>query len=230
MKKVLLSAFFFLLFHISLTAQIMLGIKAGGNFTNILQQDNDDAKFKPGFHAGALLQYDFSQTLSFQPELVYSVKGYKYKSSTTILNTTTDYVGVQNLSYLDIPLQLNINFGEMGSYIGIGPQISLLMAARYDEEVTISSPSGTSNFTDGGDNKDFWNGTDFGVVFGLGSKFASGVEYNLRAAYGLTNAVHPDYATDDSVHNLCFSVSLGYAFDLGGGGKDRYGRKYKKKR
>lgn len=230
MKKILFSAFLFLFSCGLIVAQVMLGIKAGGNFTNIIQQDNDDAKFKPGFHVGALLQYDFSESFSFQPELVYSVKGYKYKSSSTILNTTTDYVGVQNLSYLDIPLQFNINFGEMGSYIGIGPQISLLMAARYDEEITISSPSGTSNFTDGGDNKDFWNGVDLGVVFGLGSKFASGIEYNLRAAYGLTNAVHPDYATDKSVHNLCLSVSLGYMFDLGGGGKDRYGKKYKKKR
>jgi hypothetical protein len=208
-----------------------LGIKAGGNFTNILQKDNDNAKFKPGFHVGALLQYDISDALSFQPEVIYSVKGYKYKSSTTVLNVTSNYEGVQNLSYLDIPLQLNIHFGEMGSYIGIGPQISMLMAARYDEEVTNSSPSGSSTFTNGGDNKDVWNGVDLGVVFGLGSKFASGIEYNLRAGYGLTDARHPDYTSSgNSVHNLCFSVSLGYTFDLGGGGKDRYGRKYKKKR
>jgi hypothetical protein len=230
MKKNQFFLMFFAVFPFCLGAQMHIGVKAGGNFTSILQKDNKDAKFKPGFHAGAIFEYDINNALSFQPEVVYSVKGYKYKSSTTVLNITSEHVGVQNLSYLDIPALLNIHFGEMGSYIGLGPQLSLLMSARFDEEITNSNPAGTTTFTNGGDNKEVWNGVDFGAVFGLGSKFAGGIEYNLRAAYGLSNAVHPDYASDNPVHNLCFSVSLGYTFDLGDGGKDRYGRKYKKRR
>src|SRR5689334_3832475 len=63
-------------------AQYSAGIKAGGNFTNVLTSDETRKhKFIPGFHVGLLAQLDISEIVSLQTEAVYSVKGFKLESN-----------------------------------------------------------------------------------------------------------------------------------------------------
>lgn len=239
MKKYFLPISFFFACTFSTLAQVKGGIKLGGNYTNIIGPNSSDYKFKPGFHAGAFVEYDINNSLFVQGEVDYSLKGFLGKTTTTIINSTTTIKGTYNLAYIDIPLMLNIHFGDWGSYVGIGPQLSVLASSKWDEEHTIysSKPSPTTTtFSFSGTNSDGWNKIDVGLVFGVGTKFDSGFEYSLRAGYGLTNVFDPATASkysfelpSDSYHNLVFSISLGYAFGGGGGGGDRYGHKYKKK-
>ena len=194
-------------------AQLSAGIRAGGNYTNIMGPDQKNYKFKPGFHAGIYMEYDFADKLSFQTEAVYSVKGFINKYTTTVLNITQDYNVKYNLAYVDVPLLLNINFGEMGSYLGLGPQVSVLVGAKWDGELNMSGPNyPTQTLTIAGNNKDGWSPIDFGVVLGTGSKFLSGIEYCLRAGYGLTNVGEQKTFASNTYHNLVFTVTLGYAF------------------
>lgn len=227
MKKRVIQFFVFSFISIQSFSQLSGGIRAGGNFTNITGPESKDYKFKPGFHAGAYLEYDFAEKFSFQTEAVYSVKGFRNKYSSTTLNITSDYDVLYNLAYIDVPFILNVNFGEMGSYLGIGPQISFLANAKYDGEASISGPSyPAQTVTIAGSGTDGWNPVDFGVILGTGSKFDSGIEYCLRAGYGLTNVFDPKQASnDETYHNLVFSVTLGYAFgETSGsyGGSNRY--------
>ncbi len=184
--------------------------------------------------------YDFTEQLSIQPEVVYSTKGCKmaYSSTTNFgaITILSDYSGQYNLSYLDIPLLLNISFGDMGGYIGLGPQLSMLLAAKTVSEVnttttnsSTSPPSSVTTFSDlSNSDKDGWNSVDFGVVFGTGSKFYSGIEYCIRAGYGLTNTFDPS-SSNDVYHNLVFTVSLGYAFGETSGSYSK-DKRYKKRR
>lgn len=246
MKKhfllVVLSMFLFLFSH----AQLSGGIRAGGNFTNIIGPESKAYKFKPGFHVGAYMEYDFAEKLSFQTEAVYSVKGYKYKFTTVSPPTPsasfeTVYDALHSLSYLDIPFLLNINFGQMGSYVGLGPQISILLSTKTDGEISTTTtynttPPTTQNTTltlPNDDTKSFAP-VDFGVVIGTGSKFYSGIEYCLRAGYGLTNVFVPKYplysqSSSEPYHNLVFTVTLGYAFGKTSGNYVN-DKRYKKKR
>ena len=224
-------------------AQLSGGIRAGGNYTNILVPSNQKYyKFKPGFHAGAYMEYDFTEKLSFQTEVVYSKKGcdYKYSNSSSLIiagqptTITTDYKVRYDLAYIDVPFLLNINFGEMGSYIGLGPQVSFLVSSRSEGEITntISNPYSVSTFTYPS-NKDIWNKVDFGAVIGTGSKFASGIEYCIRAGYGLTSPVvfykSSGVSSDEKYHHLVFTISLGYAFGQTSGSYVS-GGKYSKRR
>jgi hypothetical protein len=245
MKKIFLSAFFICSVVIISSAQFSAGIKAGGNFTNVLTSDKTAGhKYLPGFHLGAILEMDVSEFISFQAEVDYSKKGFLKQNSivqNAILKTTTDTKLKYAISYIDVPLLLNIHFGQMGSYIGIGPQVSFLAGVKTDGTIiTTTSPiaanTGTTVITPvttttkiADNNKTGYSKVDFGAVIGTGSKFVSGIEYCLRAGYGFANVIDPTVSLSNDVwHNLVFSVSLGYTFHFGGGQGDRYGHKYNK--
>lgn len=246
MKRKVFPLFFLLLLGISVSAQ-KIGIKAGGNFTNVIGSDNssvsgstDKHTYISGFHGGIFGEFDMGQVASLQVEACYSTKGFKqkYEFSSQIVKTTQD---VQyTYSYIDVPFLVNLHFGQMGGYVGLGPQLSFLAGVKWDGDITntytnMAPPPLTntsSTITYAGKDKTGYSNTDFGVAFGVGAKWESGIEYNIRAAYGVSNVIDPSVSTSDAVwHNLVFSVSIGYAFNAGGGGqKDRYGRSYKKKR
>lgn len=232
------------------SAQFSGGIKAGGNYTNVVG-DGVGHEYVPGWHVGAFGEYEVSQLLSVQAEIVYSVKGFRAKYSKATPNPlgtlVEDWDVPCKFTYVDVPLMLNIHFGSMGSYIGLGPQLSFLMSAGSDGKLTstttFTGPPASSKSTDvtiaDSDTKGY-SGTDFSFVLGTGAKWDSGIEYCIRAGYGLTNMIDqtiPPTATSflwyhkaESWHNLVFTVSLGYAFGKqgggGGGGGDRYGHKY----
>ena len=243
MKNIFFS--FFLFISMVSSAQ-RIGIKAGGNYTNVIVSDNsassgssDKHMFVPGFHAGAFGEFDLAQILTLQVEAVYSQKGFKQKftSSSSTVNITQDVK--YTYSYVDVPVMFNIHFGQMGSYIGIGPQVSFLVGAQWDGTKTyaytnVAPPPLTntsSSFTISGKDKTGYSKTDFGAVIGTGSKWDSGIEYCIRAGYGLANVIDPSTSSSTAVwHNLVFSVSIGYSFGIGGAGHgDRYGHKYNKK-
>lgn len=237
-----LSMFLFIFSH----AQLSGGIRAGGNFTNIIGPESKEYKFKPGFHVGAYLEYDFAEKLSFQTEAVYSVKGFRYKYTTPSTPTPSAsfqsvYDVLYSLNYIDIPFLLNINFGQMGSYLGLGPQVSILLSTKTDGEMSTTITYNTTppttqstTVTLPNDNTESFAPVDFGVVIGTGSKFNSGIEYCLRAGYGLTNVFVPkdplfSHSSSDPFHNLVFTVTLGYAFGKTSGNYVN-DKRYKKKR
>lgn len=248
MKRILLPLTLCMFVNLVSSAQ-KIGIKAGGNFSNVVgsssasstagSTESDKHMYVPGFHVGVLGEIDLSSLMSFQIEAVYSQKGFKQKFTSSNLIVTSTLESKNTYSYIDVPLLLNIHFGQMGSYLGIGPQISFLSGVKWDGTQTNtysnSAPPPLTNtstsFTMAGNDKTGYAKTDFGLVIGTGSKWDSGIEYCLRAAYGLTNVIDQSSSTSSAVwHNLVFSVSLGYTFGTGGGGQgDRYGRKYNSK-
>ena len=247
MKRIILPLTLFVCVSIFSSAQ-KIGIKAGGNFTNVVGKSGtgdklSGHKYVPGFHVGILGEIDLAEVLSLQLEAVYSRKGFRDKSSKTTTissgSVTTETDVLYTISYLDVPLLFNIHFGQMGSYIGLGPQVSFLMGAKYDghfinttTNTSTTPPSSVSvDVPFAGNDKTGYSKTDFGVVIGTGSKWDSGIEYCLRAGYGLANVVDQSASTsNEKWNNLVFSVSIGYTFGTGGGGQgDRYGRKYNSK-
>lgn len=246
MKNTILALTLFFFISIISSAQ-KFGIKAGGNFTNVMGKTGTGDKvtghqFIPGFHVGILGELDVAETISLQAEAVYSRKGFRDKSSSSttagFMTVTSEMNVLYTLSYVDVPLLVNIHFGQMASYIGLGPQLSFLMGAKYDGTITNTSTntatsppvSTTVDLTFAGNDKTGYSKVDFGAVIGTGSKWDSGIEYCIRAGYGLGNVIDPaNSKSTDIWHNLVFSVSIGYTFGTGGGGGgDRYGHKYNK--
>lgn len=236
-----------LMFVSSSFAQFSGGIKAGGNYTNVIGTDASRNKYKPSFHVGGFVEYQVSSTISLQGEAVYSVKGFlnKYEESVTTPNSTiSQKVNVlYSYSYIDVPFIINIHFGQMGSYLGLGPQLSFLAGATWDGTVSTTTTlstttpptSSTVEFTYAGNDKTGYSKVDFGAVIGTGAKWESGIEYCIRAGYGLTNMLDPQtqgYSSawrDNIWHNLVFSVSLGYGFGKAAAGNYKSGGHHYKK-
>jgi hypothetical protein len=105
-------------------SQLMFGAKAGANISNVYDASGENfiADPKMGFAGGAFLSIPIGKYLGFQPELLYSQKG--YKSTGTLLGST--YSDTRTTSFLDIPLQLQFKPIRFITFLG-GVQYSYLL-------------------------------------------------------------------------------------------------------
>ncbi|WMN10831.1 porin family protein [Marivirga salinae] len=103
---------------------LKLGIKAGLNFSNVYDENENsfaaDGKF--GFVGGLLLHVPISEYLGFQPEVLYSQKG--FKGNGTLFGS--NYSFTRTTSYIEFPLQLAIRPTEYLTILA-GPQYSFLI-------------------------------------------------------------------------------------------------------
>src|ERR1700758_3149989 len=104
--------------------QLMFGAKAGANISNVYNASGENfvADPKMGFAGGAFLSVPIGKYLGFQPELLYSQKG--YKSTGTLFGST--YSDTRTTSFLDIPLQLQFKPIRFITFLG-GVQYSYLL-------------------------------------------------------------------------------------------------------
>jgi len=100
------------------------GIKAGLNRSNVWDEQGQDFKANPrfGFAGGVFLGIPIGKFLGFQPEVLFSQKG--FQGSGTLLGSS--YSFSRTTSYIDIPLQLQVKPTEFLTVV-VGPQYSYLM-------------------------------------------------------------------------------------------------------
>lgn len=105
------------------------GIKAGLNHSNVWDEQGQDFKADPkyGFAGGVFLGIPIGRFLGFQPEVLFSQKG--FQSSGLLLGSTTDYSFSRTTTYIDVPLQLQVKPAEFLTLLA-GPQYSYLMNVK----------------------------------------------------------------------------------------------------
>jgi len=117
----------------SQTNRISGGIVAGANYSYLNTSDeitgiNYDWKWKFGPAGGIYLNLPFGNTVSLQPNLLYSQMGARYY--------TTDNTGTlkwtQTLGYLSVPVPLKINAGNSVAFL-VGPQVDFLVGASVKD-------------------------------------------------------------------------------------------------
>ena len=117
----------------SQTNRISGGIVAGANYSYLNTNDeitgiNYDWKWKFGPAGGVYLNIPFGNTVSLQPNLLYSQMGARYY--------TTDNTGTlkwtQTLGYLSVPVPLKINAGNSIAFL-VGPQFDFLVGASVKD-------------------------------------------------------------------------------------------------
>ena len=90
---------------------IKIGFKAGANYSNVFDsKDNTfhaDSKF--GLAIGGFLSIPFAQFFAFQPEVLFSQKG--FKGTGTILGSNYQFTRTTN--YIDVPLLFAIKPTEI---------------------------------------------------------------------------------------------------------------------
>lgn len=116
---------------------IKLGFKVGTNYSNVFDsktnQFNANAKF--GVVVGAFVSMPFAEYFSFQPEVIFSQKG--FRGSGSILGSP--YQFTRTTDFIDIPLLFAVKPTKSVSIL-IGPQYAFLLK-QVDEFTTTATSS-----------------------------------------------------------------------------------------
>ncbi len=183
--------------------KISIGIKSGGNYSNVYdtqgEQFNADGKF--GLVAGGFISIPLGPLLGVQPEVLFSQKGFSATGS--ILGG--NYELTRTLNYIDVPLFLVIKPAEMISFL-IGPQYSYLLKQKDVFKNGTLTVEQQKEF----DNENIRKNT-FSVIagfdFNLGS-FVIGTRggWNLQSNNGDGTSTTPRY------RNAWYQATLGLRF------------------
>lgn len=180
----------------SASAQINIGIKVGGNLSDI-QQDFKDSEWeaptqmKVGFHLGLIADMPLNDMFSFQPGLLFTTKGCKYDLNELFgdippVKATNDGVETDgymrtSLNYIEIPL--NVAFKANNFQIFAGPYLAMGIGGKhksdyklsfmgysetFKEEIKLKPAFGVVKDSDLGDKEDAFTALDYGINVGLG--------------------------------------------------------------
>jgi hypothetical protein len=188
-KTIIFAAAFFMLSSISVQAQkVHFGVKGGMNASSLNYTGNTDMQTKIGFNAGVLAHiHSSSAQWAIQPELYYSSEGAKSKSNSD---------ASLNLGYLNVPVLAQYMF-DNGFRIEAGPQIGFLLSAKNK---TNSSST---------DVKDAYKSTAFSIPVGVGYLTHSGLGFDARYNFGISNIVDNN---GPSVKSNVFQFGIFYQF------------------
>ena len=172
-----------------------VGVKAGLNFSKLSGAKEADLSTRVSFNVGLMLETELSNHIAFQPEVLFSSQG----SNEVLGSTDIEY----RLNYLNLPLLLKFNLSEVITF-DAGPQLGILISARESNTSIHDS-----------DIKTIFKDTDYGLVFGLSSKFDNGLNLSIRYNLGLQNIRNTNYSSsnDNKLKNSVFQLSLGYYFN-----------------
>jgi hypothetical protein len=175
-------------------AQVGGGVIGGVNLASVSldPEDLECCDFKSGGVFGAYLRAGTGM-VSFQPELLYSMKGAKGSSDDSKIK----------VNVIEIPLLLHANLipGPVRPFVEVGPAVSFKTSAKFEE------PDGTET-----DISDEVNSTDFGVIVGGGLAFGP-ASVGLRYDHGLKNLsddpADPDASAKTRTLSILFTVGFG---------------------
>ncbi|MBC5994692.1 porin family protein [Pontibacter cellulosilyticus] len=192
MKK-LLFVFVFALSGISVAQAQSFGVRGGANISNLSGDLRDESRFenKVGFHAGAILNFGIvDDFFSIQPELLYSVKGFKNSDEvyTTVLLQQRRREGKVNYNYLDLPVLAKIKAGPL--YFEAGPQASYLLSVN-NETKTYDGNGNLITSTRDEKSKEGITEFELGYAAGIGLASRNGISFGVRYNGSLT-----DFAKD----------------------------------
>lgn len=212
MKKVILMIAFVAISVTNSNAQttpdnrdaVSFGIKAGTNYSNVYDSDNEDfvADGKFGFAAGAFVAIPFGKFIGIQPEILYSQKGFKstgtYFGSTYSMTRTTDFIDVPLLFAVKPIGQLTLLFG---------PQFSYLL--KQKDEFTGGTISSTQQQEF--DNEDITKNV-MGLTGGADVNLSDNLVLGLRAGWDIKTNEGDGNSSTPRYKNMWYQATIGYKF------------------
>ncbi len=177
---------------VSAFSQAKFGVKAGLNIAKGSGDAFEGLDSRTAGVFGVFTKVGISESIAFQPELLYSMQGGK---------TTQDGVDVTlKLDYINLPLMMKFYVGE-GFSLNAGPQVGFLASAKVKGEQDGNSAQG--------DVKELYKGMDFGLNLGMGYETEIGLGFDVRYNLGLSDI--PDVDDADGKNGV-FQLTVGYTF------------------
>ncbi len=180
-----------------------IGVKGGGNFTQISGNDKyRNLKSKIGFYGGVLGNYNLGDKMALQMEALYQAAGAKVD-----MKDNTDVKGVWNLNYIAVPILFQYEVLPQ-FYLETGPEFQVIVKSNQ----VITDKAGT-NIASETDFKDYTHPLIFAWDFGAGYRLTSNLSIDARYSFGL-NSPYKESENGDakSFRNSNFQLGLSYRF------------------
>ena len=162
------------------------GFRMGLNYSDIDFEDDSivpggGSEARYGFMAGFFAIFSLSETISIQPEIQYSAQGEKFAS-------TSDSSGIIG-QYSEDPLKINLL------------QVPILINYTFADKFTISAGPQVGFRIWEWERADDYETVQFSAIGGVGYNITDNWTVNLRASYGITNAIDADNTGTFEVQN-----------------------------
>ncbi|MBK9256718.1 MAG: PorT family protein [Saprospiraceae bacterium] len=183
--------------------QFQFGIKAGINFANVYDEQGEDfrADGKIGFAGGVFMAIPLVSVLGFQPEILFSQKGFKATGS--LLGNT--YGLTRTTDYIDIPLLLAVKPIKELTILA-GPQFSYLLKQKDVFENAVNSVEVINEF-----NNDNIRKNIFGLAFGVNLNLDK-VVLGARAAWDVSTNNGDGTSQTPRYKNAWLQATVGFRF------------------
>lgn len=182
---------------------IHFGVKGGVNFATLSKDEGYKPDGLTGFQAGVVVFIGISEKFSIQPEVLYSLQGFKYEEVEGFYSSK----GTSKMTYINIPVMAGYQIVN-GLVVQAGPQFGVNIAAKVDY---IDAGPGEVIEVTGEDFKDDIKTMDIGFGFGAQYKLDFGLFFQARYVLGLNKVWDYDDASDNK--NRVGSISVGYFFN-----------------
>ena len=180
---------------------LQFGFKVGLNNSNVYNTSGDsfDANSKFGLATGVFLVVPITQYIGFQPEILYSQKG--FFATGRMLGTAYDLT--RTTSYIDVPLLLSIKPSGFLTLL-VGPQYSYLVHQKdvfadanmtYQEEQNFKNDNIRKNILC------FIGGADFNLDHMI---------IGVRAGWDVQNNHGDGTSTTPNYKNVWYQATLGF--------------------
>lgn len=184
--------------------------EAADNLQNLLDFTSGKVSTsnRTGFFAGVTANVPLSGSISVEPGIYYTQKGYQLSGELGIKGA--EFLGASAKStlqsdYIDMPILLKANLGG-GLQIFAGPQISYLSSAKLRTTAGVLGFNLLNKTLDASNQFNKW---DVGVTGGIGYQFTNGFNINASYDYGLSKM---DANQNLSAYNNAFKVGVGINF------------------
>jgi hypothetical protein len=183
----------------------------GGDAKDEREEFNETVKYNAGIQAGAVVNVAVNDLFSFQPELLFSQKGFKVKES----EGGDSFELVRKASYLEVPVLAKFTFGTetLTGFSTMGPYAGYWMGGNESVKFNSTEMSEDIDF-----DKDDYNRLDVGASFGVGLAYKMGagaLNLDIRYNFGLSDVNKYDgngRDGDPKLSNRVFGISLAYLF------------------
>jgi len=171
-----------------------IGAKAGINLANIrstFDGDSESGDMAFDFHIGGYAEFEISELVSFQPEILYSREGSSDSES------FEEKVRLQ-VNLIQVPVIFKFHVAE-GFNLQIGPQTGFVVAKKFRAD------GSSVNIEEG------FNTVVFGAVGGAGIEVNENIEIGGRYNLGISDLLDDDdsdFKTTGNVIQVYFSYRL----------------------
>lgn len=155
-------------------SRIQLGIKGGLNVSNMYANDVNTNNAKLGANGGLFLKVALIDRFSFQPELLYTMKGAELKYQNSFVSGTANF----SLDYVEVPFLAVFNLTQNFNIQG-----GLYVASLTRVKIKNQDDAGLFDFEREMLKEDFET-IDYGFIIGMGGDF-NNISIGIRYEIGL---------------------------------------------